>query len=189
MLVFIRRESTNKTGHRRRLLRGLSLAVVLSVSVYIFLAVPGFQPTDNSNANSNANSNSNSNSTPLLRLGEKKQKAGKTTEMLQKAVKQPTQGMCTSNPYATSLIGETSLSSIHAKAQEWRRNKDSIVEEVDKETKGARTHARFVKTLPQLGECQEDCVGGECEQDGTKRICGLNKGTQDPDCIIYSIGR
>jgi len=60
--------------------------------------------------------------------------------------------------------------------------------EAHKSVYGAINHARFFPFDDTMTVCARDCVGGACNSDESKIVCGLSELQKEEHCIIYSIG-
>lgn len=99
---------------------------------------------------------------------------------------------CITNPYKDSLNEPFDV--ILAKVQRWfdfeeAHHLQMLATNVQyAEFYSQHDHQRFFPfdVMAPCGDLQ--CVGGECSDDPSKIMCGLNHLSQIDDCIIYSIG-
>lgn len=92
--------------------------------------------------------------------------------------------ICKENPYKASL--STSLEDIAIKADNWTKNENEILKDIQFRSNSEHNHVRF-DAFEQLATCDYDCVGGKCSADRSKIICGLST-LNDDKCVVYSIG-
>jgi hypothetical protein len=92
---------------------------------------------------------------------------------------------CRENPYAASF--HSSLDSIRSKADTWLANIDHHLQKASTEDMKEHSWARFFP-FDTMAECDSTCVGGECRQDTSKIICGIDKLQTEEKCIVYSVG-
>jgi len=92
--------------------------------------------------------------------------------------------ICKENPYKASL--SKSLEDIAIKADNWTKNENEILKDIQFRSNGEHNHIRF-EAFEELATCNYDCVGGKCSADRSKIICGLSK-LNDEKCVVYSIG-
>lgn len=102
--------------------------------------------------------------------------------------------ICTQNQYAKSL--NMSLSDYVASMDDWLNNMIEREHNVVKNSYGPgwrqdlpmpHTHKRF-DAFQAMGSCEMTCIGGECRQDTSKQVCGVDEGTMQAPCVVYSIG-
>jgi len=97
--------------------------------------------------------------------------------------------LCTTNPYKDALT--ESLSVVAQRSEAWLSNVTKHREKASMKLYSQRMsppHEQFF-AFEKMATCHTNntmCVGGECGQDESKIVCGLNKLL--PPCVIYSIG-
>lgn len=92
--------------------------------------------------------------------------------------------LCKQNPFVPSL--SKSLAAISSEADNWIANQTEIMKDIQFRSNGEHTHTRF-EAFEELASCDYSCVGGECNADRSKIICGLSTLNND-QCVVYSVG-
>jgi len=92
--------------------------------------------------------------------------------------------ICSENPYIPSL--RSSLNETARLADGWIERKNKILPGVLAESKGQMNHIRYNIFEEMGGGCNQSCVGGPCQSDVSKIVCGLQN--LAPGCVVYSIG-
>jgi len=94
--------------------------------------------------------------------------------------------LCDQNQYVNSL--SLPLTEYSQLMDKWFANRITIERDLTAETVGfAHNHKRF-KAFEVMGECNETCVGGPCKDDLSKITCGVQEGSMESPCVVYSIG-
>jgi hypothetical protein len=92
---------------------------------------------------------------------------------------------CRENPYAASF--HSSLGNIKSKADTWLENMDHHLHNASQDLMKEHSWARFFP-FDTMADCDSTCVGGECREDKSKIICGLDKLQTEEKCVVYSVG-
>jgi len=96
--------------------------------------------------------------------------------------------LCVENPYQRSF--SDSLDVIAQRADAWMDTLADIrLKARNHSVYGEFNHARFFPFDDTMTACARDCVGGACDSDLSKIVCGLTELQKEHgECIIYSIG-
>lgn len=92
--------------------------------------------------------------------------------------------LCTQNQYANAL--NLPLNDTAGLMDQWLANKTLHEKTLMANRQNMEhNHGRF-DAFQVMGECNVDCIGGECRRDTSKIVCG-GTAVRDP-CVVYSIG-
>ena len=86
------------------------------------------------------------------------------------------------NPFRASLT--VSLDTVLTRMEEWLQTESYLGITVVSEGNSA-DHRRF-RAFTELSGCNVTCVGGDCDSDESKQVCGLE--LLKAPCVIYSVG-
>ena len=94
--------------------------------------------------------------------------------------------LCDQNQYVNSL--SLALSDYAELMDKWLANRITIEKDLTAETIGFEHDWTRFKAFEAMGGCNETCVGGMCKEDESKITCGVQEGSMEAPCVVYSIG-
>jgi hypothetical protein len=81
--------------------------------------------------------------------------------------------LCRSNPYIASL--NRSLADVQTATDRWLADMDAHLIKAALPEQNKHNHERFAAAFPVVTDCAKSCVGGKCNQDVSKVVCGLDE--------------
>jgi len=91
--------------------------------------------------------------------------------------------VCKSNPYVGSL--DTTLEDMSLQATRWLGNVDQELAKANQPRMRSFSHKRYYP-FQEMASCNQACIGGECGDDDSKIVCGVEK--LQEGCVVYAIG-
>jgi len=93
---------------------------------------------------------------------------------------------CDQNQYTSSL--SLPLSEYGQLMDRWMEQRVEHERNISNATIGYPWDWTRFGAFQEMGSCNQTCVGGKCRNDLSKITCGVNEGTMQAPCLVYSIG-